>query len=247
MKKYFVILLFIFTSSFVPCLKADAQEAKTVQAEQVVQVEQVIQDKSSLQNLAYYFVFTALFVAFAVWISRKSKWPYFKYFVAYNCAILLLSLICHLVVYNKKSLHIEIDHVGFYFKKRHLGNCYDRYDDLSYKELLAKSWNSIKIYSYDNIHYYTFSRFIRDVIFPEKNFFAAFFFAGLLNASLWIIGLFLFTETLLFMKCKSWYIVITLLLFSPDFIARNALPSANCFKSFILIFFLWNLVGKKNI
>ena len=117
MKKYFVGLLFVLTSSFVPCLKADAQEAKTVQTEQVVQVEQVIQDKSSLQNCAYYFVFSALFVAFAVWISKKSKWPYFKYFVAYNCAVLLFSTAYHTAVYGKKGCFKAAgDQEYFYFR-----------------------------------------------------------------------------------------------------------------------------------
>jgi len=73
MKKYFVILLFILTSSFVPCLKASTQTEQVAKTEQAIPAEEAIKDKSSLQNFSYYFVFTLLFIAFAVWISRKSK------------------------------------------------------------------------------------------------------------------------------------------------------------------------------
>lgn len=236
MKKYFVVLLFILSGCATLPFKAKHS------------VKEVIQDKSSLQNFAYYFVFTALFVAFAVWISRKSKWPYFKYFVAYNCAVLLFSAAYHTVVYGKKDCYKhEIDQEGFYFKQKFCRNYYDCFDHMSFQELLNKEKNAIKSYRYNNLHYYIFYRFIRDVLFSQKNFFAAFFFASLLNACLWIVGLFLFVEILLALKCKPGYMLsVCVLLTSPNFLALNGIPLANVASSFALILFLWFLVKRKN-
>ena len=243
MKKYFVGLLFVLTSSFVPCLKADAQ--------------QVIQDKSSLQNCAYYFVFSALFVAFAVWISKKSKWPYFKYFVAYNCAVLLFSTAYHTAVYGKKGCFKAAgDQEYFYFRMPLKPDCYHsnttnyyyNLDKKSINQHLQIEFNCIKGYQYNNLHYYIFYRFIRDVIFPIKNFYAAFFFSGLLTACIHLIGLFVFVEILVFLKCKSWYKICSCLFLTiePYFIWRSGIPNVNPFVFSILVFFLWLLIKRKN-
>ena len=246
MKKYFVLLLFILSGCATLPFKAKYSVKK------VIPVKKVIQDKSSLQNFAYYFVFTSLFVAFTVWISRKSKWPYFKYFVAYNAAVLLFSAAYHTAVYWKKDCYKHaFDHESFYFRQKFrqkfCGKRCNGLNRMSFQELLNKEENAIKSYKYNNLHYYIFYRFIRDVLFSQKNFFAAFFFASLLNACLWIIGLFLFVEILLALKCKPGYMLsICVLLSSPDFLARNEIPLANVASSFALILFLWFLVKRKN-
>lgn len=249
MKKYFIILLFILTSNFVPGLKADTQAAQTVQAEQTIQVEHVIQDKLSLQNFTYYFIFTILFIAFAVWISRKSKWPYFKYFIAYNCVVLLFSAVYHTATYGKNNyFKAAFDQEGFYFRPRgsHGIQC-DFVERKSFQELLNLEWNNIKTYQYSNCHYYIFYRIIRDIIFPIKNFYAAFFFACLLNACFHLIGLFLFVEILMFLKCKHGYMLsICVLQHAPNFVVKNGLPLANSMSAFIMVLFLWLLIKRKN-
>ncbi len=234
------LLFGLLVNCFVGCSNVNAQ------TDQFVQTEQVIQDKTSLQNIAYYSVFTLFFITFAIWISKKSKWPYFKYFVAYNSVVLLASTIYHTAVYGKRNFfHMAFDQEGFYFPQK----CKDYCQNKSFKELLTQEWNCIKNYEYINLHYYIFYRFIRDVLFPEKNFFAAFYFAGTLNACLWLVGLFLLVEIFLILKCKMTYIILALILLCAqfDFLLRNGITLANSMESIMMIFFLWCIVKRINV